>query len=85
MGERIALDYTHGGGDPIPCDTWSGIDVNRVADLALTFVDDAENVVTDRTSLVQLASLVDIVLPDELREIVQDALGRDLLAGDRIC
>lgn len=76
MSERIALDYTNGAGEPIPCGTWTGIDPNVALEAAqLTIPAQDLHKAGQRPSLLRLATLVDLEPSDGLRELIRKRLG----------
>lgn len=67
MSERFALDYTSGvRPESIPCETWTDVDPIRVGKLAVRNLRVGASV--DRyTTLIELASLVEPRLSDEMQ------------------
>jgi hypothetical protein len=84
MGERIALDYTNGAGEPIPTETWTGISPEDVVKYARSRVpEESKYLLNDDMSLIELIRLVDVRLDDKTRELVQQLLGKEELEIDK--
>ena len=81
MSERIALDYTNGGGEPIPPETWTNIDPERVVALAMRHIDNP-GAVRPNMSLISFIQLVEPTISDELRARLLAATGKETLAID---
>jgi hypothetical protein len=81
MSERVALDYTNGTGEDIPCETWTGIDAQDVVDYARSRIPAGINL-PKNSSLIELANVSETGLSDTTRKMLKRLLGKDVLILD---